>query len=234
PGALPRDQAVPRPVRRAALRPLLHPCPRRAEQRLRNGEGRQPPAGTPAHQRGGSQPLPAHEHDRKDPARKTRPIRRQARYQSRPVRPETFHLRPGRLIKRPGSMHSKENMNLQYLNWKIFLENPAETEPEEYFKVLNTWLPDSPEVFLDVADYNHVTDGPVMVLVGHYLNFPLDRNGRRLGLLLDYKQPMDGDNADKLRITLRDLLLAARRLEGEALFSHKPSFRTSELQLIVN
>jgi len=131
-------------------------------------------------------------------------------------------------------MHSKENMNLQYLNWKIFLENPAETEPEEYFKVLNTWLPDSPEVFLDVADYNHVTDGPVMVLVGHYLNFSLDGNGRRLGLLLDYKQPMDGDNADKLRITLRDLLLAARRLEGEALFSHKPSFRTSELQLIVN
>jgi hypothetical protein len=125
-------------------------------------------------------------------------------------------------------------MNLQYLNWKIFLENPAEAEPEEYFKVFNTWLPDSPEVFLDVADYKHVSDGPVMVLVGHYLNISLDGNGRRLGLLLDYKQPMDGGNADKLLATLRDLLLAARRLEGEAKFSHKPAFKTAELQLIVN
>lgn len=125
-------------------------------------------------------------------------------------------------------------MNLQYLNWKIFLENPAEAEPEEYFKVFNTWLPDSPEVFLDVADYKHVSDGPVMVLVGHYLNISLDANDRRLGLLLDYKQPMEGGNADKLRTSLRDLLLAVKRLEGEAMFSHKPVFNAAELQLIVN
>jgi hypothetical protein len=125
-------------------------------------------------------------------------------------------------------------MNLQYLNWKIFLENPAEAEAEEYFRVFNTWLPDSPEVFLDVADYKHVSDGPVMVLVGHFLNLSLDQAGRRLGLLSDYKLPMDGTNADKLRSTLLGLLRAAKRLEGEAGFSHRPRFKASELQLIVN
>ncbi len=125
-------------------------------------------------------------------------------------------------------------VNLQYLNWKIFLENPAEAEPEEWFKVLNGWIPDSPEVFLDVADYSHVNDGPVMVLVGHFLNLSLDANFRRPGLLSDHKQPMEGTNAEKLKSTLLGLLRAAKRLEGEAGFSRKPRFKASELRLIVN
>lgn len=125
-------------------------------------------------------------------------------------------------------------MNLQYLNWKIFLENPAEVDTEEWFKVMNDWIPDSPEVFLDVADYKHVTDGPVLVLVGHFLNVSLDGAGRRLGLLSDYKQPMDGTNVEKLRATLLNLLKAAKRLEGEADLKHKPRFKAGELQLIVN
>jgi hypothetical protein len=125
-------------------------------------------------------------------------------------------------------------MNLQYLNWKIFLDNPAEAEPEEWFKVWNGWIPDSPEVFLDVADYSHVHDGPVMVLVGHFLNLSLDANNRRPGLLYDYKQPMEGGNADKLLSTLLGLLKAARRLEGETALTHKPRFAAGELQLIVN
>ncbi len=125
-------------------------------------------------------------------------------------------------------------MNLQYMNWKIFLENPAEMEAEEWFKALNEWIPDSPEVFLDVADYQHVTDGPVLVLVGHNLNLSLDGNDRRLGLLLDYKQPLDGSNADKLKLTLLSLLKAAKRLESEPALHHKPRFKASELRLIVN
>jgi hypothetical protein len=125
-------------------------------------------------------------------------------------------------------------MDLQYLNWKIFLENPAETEVEEWFKVLNDWIPDSPEVFLDVADYKHVSDGPVLVLVGHYLNLSLDATHKRPGLLLDYKQPLEGTNAEKLKHTLLSLLKAAKRLTGEAHLAHKPRFKGGELQLTVN
>jgi hypothetical protein len=125
-------------------------------------------------------------------------------------------------------------MDLQFLNWKIFLENPAETEIEEWFKVWNDWIPDSPEVFLDVADYKHVSDGPVLVLVGHYLNVSLDAAQKRPGLLLDYKQPMDGTNAGKLKLTLVSLLQAAKRLAGESHLTHKPRFKGGELQLTVN
>jgi hypothetical protein len=125
-------------------------------------------------------------------------------------------------------------MDLQYLNWKVYLENPAEAEPHEWFKVLNGWIPDSPEVFVDVADYQHVQDGPVVILVGHYLNLSLDHTGRRLGLLYDYKHPMEGSNEEKLKSGLLGLLRAAKRLEDESGFGKKPKFKAGELRFIVN
>jgi hypothetical protein len=126
------------------------------------------------------------------------------------------------------------SMDLQYLNWKVYLDNEAETEPDEWFEVLNGWIPDSPEIFIDVADYKHVQDGPVVILVGHYLNLSLDHTGRRLGLLYDYKHPMEGSNEDKLRSSLLGLLRAAKRLEDESGFGHKPKFKAGELRFIVN
>ncbi len=126
------------------------------------------------------------------------------------------------------------SMDLQYLNWKVYLDNPAEAEPDEWFKVLNGWIPDSPEVFVDVADYKHVQDGPVVILVGHYLNLSLDHTGRRLGLLYDYKHPLEGSNEDKLKSSLLGVLRAAKRLEDETGFGHKPRFQAGALRLIVN
>jgi hypothetical protein len=125
-------------------------------------------------------------------------------------------------------------MNLQYINWKLHLNNPAEAEPEEFFKVFSSWIPDSPEVFIDVADYQHVQDGPVTLLVGHYVNYSLDHTGRRLGLLADHKQPLAGSNVEKLSSTLTGLLRTAKRLEEDSSFSHKPDFNSGDLLFIVN
>jgi hypothetical protein len=125
-------------------------------------------------------------------------------------------------------------MNLQYLNWKIYLENPAAAEPDEWFKVFSTWIPDAPEIFIDVADYKHVPDGPVTLLVGHYVNYSLDATGRRLGLLYDYKHPLEGGNEEKIRASLLGLLRVAKRLEEDPGFTHKPKFNPGELRFIVN
>lgn len=120
------------------------------------------------------------------------------------------------------------------LNWKLYLENPAEAEPDEFFKVLSGWIPNSPEVYIDVADYQHVQDGPVTLLVGHYVNYSLDSTGRRLGLLADFKQPLEGTNVFKLTHTLLGLLNAAKRLEDDVAFSHRPKFDASEIRFIIN
>ena len=125
-------------------------------------------------------------------------------------------------------------MDLQYLNWKVYLENPAEAETDEWFKVLNDWIPDAPEIFIDVADYKHVEDGPVVILVGHYVNYSLDATGRQLGLLYDYKHPLEGSNEDKIKSGLLGVLRVAKRLEDDAGFKHKPKFKAGELRFIVN
>ncbi len=126
------------------------------------------------------------------------------------------------------------SVDLQNLQWKIHLENGASQQPEAWFRVFNTWIPDSPEVFVDVADYSHVEDGPVILLAGLQVNYSLDGAGRRLGLLYDRRQPASGSNADKLRESLTAALRAALRLEGEASFPTRPVFLGGDLALIVN
>jgi hypothetical protein len=125
-------------------------------------------------------------------------------------------------------------MNLQQLNWKIHLSNSPSTEPSEWFKVFNTWIPDGPEVFIDVADYSHVGEGPVILLAGHKASFSLDLTGGRLGLLYDMRQPLEGDNATKLRGNLKRLLEGATRLEADATFKTAPAFDAGDLKLVLN
>ena len=125
-------------------------------------------------------------------------------------------------------------MDLQNIQWKIHLNNGAAMEPHEWFKALGTWIPDSPEVFVDVADYSHVEDGPVVFLSGHSVCYSLDGTGRRLGLLYERRQPAEGSNAEKLNESLLSLLQHSALLEADTSFTHKPDFLAGDIKFIVN
>lgn len=130
-------------------------------------------------------------------------------------------------------------MNLQKINWKIFFKDASWARPDIFFKVFNNWIPNSPEIFIDVADYQHVHDGPLTLLVGHYVDYSLDASDSRLGtpslgLVYNCKKPMEGDNRSKLVSTLRSLLSAGKRLEADPVFEGKLSFDAKELDFIVN
>ena len=83
-------------------------------------------------------------------------------------------------------------INLQNIQWKLHLDESAVGTPHEWFKAFAPWIPDSPEVFVDVADYAHVEDGPVVFLSGHNVCYSLDSAGRRHGLLYERRQPAEG------------------------------------------
>jgi len=125
-------------------------------------------------------------------------------------------------------------MNLQNIQWKIHLADGATPNPHEWFKSLGTWIPDSPEVFVDVADYSHVEDGPVIFLSGHNVAYSLDAAGRRLGLLYERRQPVDGTNTEKLEESLKSTLQHAALLEADASFTAKPDFVAGDIKFIVN
>lgn len=125
-------------------------------------------------------------------------------------------------------------MNIQKINWKVFIADPAAASPDVFFKVFNTWIPDSPEIYIDVADYQHAHDGPLTILIGHHSDFWLDASDRRAGLLYNRRTPLEGDNAEKLARTLRETLAACERLRNDAEFGGRLAFRADEIHFTIN
>ena len=75
--------------------------------------------------------------------------------------------------------------SLQRINVKFYLEDPASLSAQEAFRIFNSWIPTTPdEVLIDVADYSHLDEGPLTILVGHEANYSLDNHSAELGLAL--------------------------------------------------
>ena len=125
-------------------------------------------------------------------------------------------------------------INLQNIQWKIHLDEATAGDPHDWFKVFATWIPDSPEVFVDVADYSHVTDGPVIFLSGHNECYTFDKTTGRHGLLYERRQPVETANPETLRASLKTTLAHAARIEGDATFKVKPKFLAGDVKFIVN
>lgn len=125
-------------------------------------------------------------------------------------------------------------IDIQKINWKLFIENPAAADPDAFFKVFNTWIPDSPEIFVDVADYKHVHDGPLIALVGHHEDYWLDAGGGRPGILYNRRTRTEGTNEKKLTDSLRSLLKTCRRIEQDPEFGGRVKFNTREILMTIN
>lgn len=122
-------------------------------------------------------------------------------------------------------------MEIQKINWKLCFENPAAAKPHDFFKVFNTWIPDSPEVFIDVADYEHVKDGPWTLLIGHYADYSLDHTDRQLGFTRNEKRTLDQATP---QASLKRFIEASIRLVNDPLFKGALSLKTDEFVFVVN
>ncbi|MCC7264966.1 MAG: hypothetical protein IT369_20810 [Candidatus Latescibacteria bacterium] len=122
-------------------------------------------------------------------------------------------------------------MDLHRIQLKFYLNPPGDLSPEEAFRAFSAWIPTTPDqTLIDVADYSHLPDGPLTVLVGHQANYTLDRSDRRLGLVYGRKQPLEAG----LRQALTEALKACHRLEQEAELAGRVSFAGGEFQLVAN
>jgi hypothetical protein len=125
--------------------------------------------------------------------------------------------------------------DLQRLNVKFFLADSTALSPEQAFRVFNDWIPrTTDEVLVDVADYSHLAEGPLTLLVGHEANYCLDNGRGELGLLYSRKQPLSGSLSARLALVLQAALKACCRLEQEPDLAGKVKFRGDEFLLIAN
>jgi hypothetical protein len=119
-------------------------------------------------------------------------------------------------------------MTSQKLCLKLFLKDPAQLHGVKLVPVFQSWIQThavEDHLAIDVADYEHVPDGPGTVLVTHEANFALDSTGGRPGLLYQRKQPLPGTFAQRLAPIFRAALHGAARLrENPGL-----AFRTDEI-----
>jgi hypothetical protein len=131
-------------------------------------------------------------------------------------------------------------MNSQKLCLKLFLQDPAQLHGVKLVPVFQSWIQlhaVEDHLAIDVADYDHVPDGPGTVLVTQQANFALDSTGGRAGLLYQRKQPLPGTFGERLAPIFRATLQAAARLHenpGLTFRTDEFSFRIADRLLAPN
>ncbi len=125
---------------------------------------------------------------------------------------------------------------VQRIALKLFLDEPTGLSPHDVIPVFHRWIQTRAVdgLLIDVADYTHLSSGPLVLLVGHEGRYVLDRGDGRLGLQYVRTQPLDGPLEARLRAAAGMLLRAARRLEEDAAPAGAARFRGGEIDWIAN
>ena len=123
-------------------------------------------------------------------------------------------------------------MELQHVNFKIFLSGEPEVDIEPIVEAFHRWTAAQSvdEMLIDVADYVHVPAGPGIVLVGHEADYALDNAQHKWGLLYNRKAPVDGSNLDRFTQAFAAAINACARLEEEVGLT----FDRQQFQLMIN
>ena len=129
-------------------------------------------------------------------------------------------------------------MDAKRVDVKVFVQDGASVEPAELIPVFHGWIQRTAikdELLIDVADYEHVVDGPGVLLVGHEAQYGFDCTRGRKGLLYSQRRAkIDGGFQKVLEYTLVHALRAAALLEKEEALAGKLKFSSQELLIRIN
>ena len=115
---------------------------------------------------------------------------------------------------------------------KLFVADGEEVDLPSFIGIFHGWIQRTAVdgLLIDVADYQHVPDGPGVMLIGHEADRALDLAGGRPGMLYQHKrQEPPPELGDGLRRAVREAALGARELGDEPLLDGGLRFRADEL-----
>jgi hypothetical protein len=127
------------------------------------------------------------------------------------------------------------DMTPQRLSVKFFIEGSGPIDLGPFIPLFHRWIQNNTVegLLIDVASYQHVPDGPGVLLIGHEVDYSLDLTGGKPGLLVRRKRyEGNGDVADILRDTLRKAALAATALHADSSAGVRIDPRSAEITLI--
>jgi len=131
---------------------------------------------------------------------------------------------------------SDQLADLQRIGLKLHCADGVAVRPHALIPVWHRWIQQRAvdEMLIDVADYEHVPEGPGVVLVAHEGNYSLDLGDGVMGLMYYRKQPIAGDLAARLASLVRTVCRAARLLEQDAALDGGLRFRADRFELFAN
>ncbi len=100
---------------------------------------------------------------------------------------------------------------------KIFFNKPI--NPADFTAIFHRWIQEQifeNHLLIDIADYQHVYQGPSIVLVGYEADFIIDLTRGQAGLLYVRKRSWpEGDLTKRIHTVLTSVTSAAKLLEEE-------------------
>ncbi len=127
-------------------------------------------------------------------------------------------------------------MDIQHFRVKLFATPESHPDVAAAIPVFHRWIQEKrlPEMMIDVSDYQHVPQGPGVILVCHEAIYGLDQGHGRLGLLYNRRTAVDGSVTDRLRQALDAAESAAGLLEQEPEFAGHLRFDRQAWEVTVN
>src|SRR5258708_38521491 len=116
---------------------------------------------------------------------------------------------------------------------KFFAEDPNAVELGRFVSVFQRLIQQQAleGLLIDVADYQHVFDGPGVVLIAHDGDYAAQKIDGRLGVTYIRKRRTDASLPAQLRTSFRLALMVCAVLEKEPSFQGKLKFRTDEAEI---
>ena len=126
-------------------------------------------------------------------------------------------------------------MDLQQINVKVFTTEDSEINYTNFIKVFNRWMEEADsDDYLNYADYSHVEAGPSVLLILKQANYSIDDAYHQSGFLYNRKHTVEGDNAEKIRQALAEVLSKCELLEAAAELENAVHFNGADLLFLIN
>jgi hypothetical protein len=131
----------------------------------------------------------------------------------------------------------EEVMKATRVDVKLFAAKGAHVPEDKLLKVFHGIIQQqkvTEELLLDVTSYEHVKDGPGIMLIGHETQYGLDSLKGRLGLLVSQRRANVASFEEALGYTLRKALEFAALLEKDELVAGGLKFPCDEIMIRIN
>ncbi len=126
-------------------------------------------------------------------------------------------------------------MDLQQINIKVFTTKDSRINYTNFIKVFNRWMDDNEQDdYLNYADYSHVDAGPGVLLISKRANYSIDNDWNEPGFLYNRKHAVDGDNSEKIRHALAEVLAKCEQLETSVELEDAVHFSGADILFMVN